>query len=354
MSSRGPEVSRVSYSGRSGYMAENHRQEGSPKVPQWIAAYRHDGGGLSYLAGRTPRVEPTAYAMLAGVADDSDVHWLRGEWSRSLVARDGVSPKAAGATAQRELTQHPWLLALATVALACDPTSPPVPDTALRDVVDRLGGHDVRSDFERLTGKDEPELEGALPWRTPSYGWVEPTSWGLMAEASLLAADLPIESERRLIETVPKRVAFLLSRVTKDGAWNYGSVTILGVDVAAMPQTSAVCLTALAAASRAAAKRGIELPEFRPAAPIARLRELDELEPSRLARVWTQLAMLSWQPSARLPDVPTHGPRPGESFVDAVLTLLLARAKREGVVPMVGVNASGLAASSSSPVEATA
>ena len=296
----------------------------------WLGAYRQDGGGLSYLPGRTARVEPTAYAILAGVADLRDAQWLRTEVINSF------RPDASqGDTAVfRELTQHPWLLALAAVALA--QIGEASDSRALARIIDSLSKEDVQASFKELFGKDEPELIGALPWRTPSYGWVEPTSWGLLAESGALSRPLDPEAKQRAAKMLPKRVEFLLSRLTSDGAWNYGGVTVLGIDLVAMPQTSAVCLVALAAAYQVAEQYDIKLPGFSPDAPLARTVELQEQEPSRLSQTWTQLALLAWQRDERgLPDVPTHAPRPGESLVDALLAQVLERAKREGEVPML-------------------
>jgi hypothetical protein len=297
----------------------------------WLGEYRPDGGGLSYLPGRTARVEPTAYAILAGVADRRDAQWLRSE----VIDSFRTDASHSDTPVSRELTQHPWLLALGGVALAqVDDDSNSTP---FARIVDRLSDEDVRASFNDLFGKDEPELVGALPWRTPSYGWVEPTSWGLLAESGVLSRPVDADAKRRAATMLPKRVEFLLSRLTSDGAWNYGGVTVLGIDLVAMPQTSAVCLVALAAAYQVAEQHDIKLPKFSPDAPLARTVELQEQEPSRLSQTWTQLALLAWHRDEQpLPDVPTYAPRPGESLVDALLTEVLARAKREGGVPMLG------------------
>lgn len=298
----------------------------------WLDGYRDAQGGFSYLPGRKPRVEPTAYAMLAGLAASRDAEWL----AREVTASFGNAVGPHDGAVARELTEHPWLLALATVALT---QAGRQPEALLGGVVDSLHGEDVRATFAEFFDKDEPELAGALPWRRPSYGWVEPTSWGLLAESAVVRATDEKKIRRRAASHIPARVAFLLSRLTTDGAWNYGGVTVLGIDLAAMPQTSAVCLVALASAYESAADYDIELPEFDPDGPLARMLELEELEPSRLSRAWSQLALLAWRrdPSG-LDDVSADGPRPGESLVDAALGLVVARAKRERAVPMLGAH----------------
>jgi hypothetical protein len=313
-------------------MTDSERIENAADSSGWLTEYRQQGGGLSYLRGRTPRVEPTSYAILAGVAERRDIDWLRSELAVRFA--DGVPPESMAV--RRELSQHPWLLALATVALRTDTSGGGLPKSLLGEVAASLADGDVRRDFEELTGTDEPLLDGALPWRTPSYGWVEPTSWGLLAETGLLRSSTEPDAQRGLAATIAERTSFLLSRLTTDGAWNYGSVSLLGFDLVAMPQTSAVCLVALAAAYDVAAQHELELPDFDAAAPLARLRELEEQEPSRLSRTWTQLASLAWRHGdASLPSVPNHGPKTGESSVDALLTLVLDRAKRDGTLAMV-------------------
>jgi hypothetical protein len=313
-------------------MTDGDRIESAANPTGWLAAYRQQGGGLSYLPGRTPRVEPTSYAILAGVAGRRDIDWLRGEVAVRFA--DGVPAETTAA--RRELSQHPWLLALATVALRTDESGGGLKNSLVGEVATSLAEGDVRRDFEKLTGTDEPLLEGALPWRTPSYGWVEPTSWGVLAEVGLLRSTAEPDSQRRLAATIAERTSFLLSRLTTDGAWNYGSVSLLGFDLVAMPQTSAVCLLALAAAYDVAARYELDLPDFDADAALLRLRELEKEESSRLSRAWTQLALLAWRRGeASLPSVPNHGPKTGESAVDALLTLVLDRAKRDGTVGMV-------------------
>ncbi len=315
-------------------MASDRPTARSPAEYGWISQYRAPDGGFSYLAGRKPRVEPTSYAVLAGVAERRDIEWLLTQ----LTSRFAEGGPCADGVVQRELHEHSWLLALATAALdASGHDARDGHDAEFADqVVELLAAQETRKTYLDLSGNDEPELDGALAWRAPSYGWVEPSSWGLLAETGVLAADPPPAVLARVRKSVPKRVEYLLARITTDGAWNYGNVTIMDVDLVALPQTSAVCLLALASAYSAARSREIKLPEFDPTGPLERLRELAENQPSRLTTAWQQLALMAWGNwDAATTDVPVAAPRPGESAVDGLLSLVVARAKHERVVPMV-------------------
>lgn len=195
--------------------------------------------GWAYDAGKSSRIEPTCWALLA-------LHGLGGK-----------SP-----TREPEARFRPHLAYLRSLQHAegflveTDPSLVNVTANALALITLRaLGGPDSAESAQRLQtalvalkgvslAEPDPKQDNALqgwPWVRGTFSWVEPTAWALLAlklesraTGSAIAAPRQDEAER-----------LLLNRVCVGGGWNYGNASTLGQDLRAYVPTTAIALLAL-------------------------------------------------------------------------------------------------------------
>ena len=81
----------------------------------------------------------------------------------------------------------------------------------------------------------DPSIKG-WPWIMDTHSWVEPTS--------LTIAALCIEGYGKH-ERVDEGVRLLIDRQLESGGWNYGNTTVFGTELAAMPESTGLALSAL-------------------------------------------------------------------------------------------------------------
>jgi hypothetical protein len=78
-------------------------------------------------------------------------------------------------------------------------------------------------------------------WAAGTLGWVEPTSYALVA-LKLLQPQLP---RQRTTARIREAELLLRDRMCLEGGWNYGNKVVLGVPVPPYPDTTALALIAL-------------------------------------------------------------------------------------------------------------
>lgn len=175
-----------------------------------LEARRNPDGGFGSVARSGSEPEPTALAAIA-MTDDEAAMWLEG-----LQAEDGSVGVLAG-NVFRDLT------ALAALAMH-DPRS----------------AADAITWVERARARAEPATE-ALPhdptlrgwsWTSGTFGWVEPTAWGVLAIRMLGAQGDALEDG----------VAVLRDRECVGGGWNYGNRVVLGEDLPPFVQPTGLAL----------------------------------------------------------------------------------------------------------------
>lgn len=92
-----------------------------------------------------------------------------------------------------------------------------------------------------LTARElDPDLTG-WPWTSGSFGWIEPTAYGVLA----LKAFRDRGTSRSLRERIRMGEQMLLHNACRGGGWNHGSPTVLGKDLWPYPDTTAWALMAL-------------------------------------------------------------------------------------------------------------
>ena len=188
-----------------------------------LRASRNTDGGFGPIDGAASEAEATALAALA--LDDDDAR----RWLRANQRADGGFGPVVGSVVRDDT-------AVAALALA---------DGAERErALDHLVG---------TFGSNGPGAEGdalGWPWSDGTHGWVEPTSWALLA----LRAHRPDEAAR-----LADGLALLRSRESVGGGWNFGDRTMLGVDLHPYVQTTALALFAVHGLDPGLSARGLDL-----------------------------------------------------------------------------------------------
>ncbi|NOY42745.1 MAG: hypothetical protein GXP26_13035 [Planctomycetes bacterium] len=286
----------------------------------WLDQYQHPAGGVAYLPGRQPRIEPTTIAILAGVARPEDFAWLRAQLPQYLF--NDPLPLANLAKSPYPADDRPWVVAAGILALCNDQS---LNLAACAKYLKK--NHAIDADAEGLTETlDELELAGALPWNTGNYGWVQPTCWGLFAELALLAIATNKNEQERLLSNLAARIDFLLSRKTADHGWNYGNTIVFGIELSAHPVETAMVLAALAGIKNSRIASYLLFLKFDPAPSFETLERLIQNEGSRLTRSWQQIARSSWQKDTNAANDISQGPPTiGESSIDALLAHIASR-----------------------------
>ena len=195
-------------------------------VSQLELAQNKDGG-WGFRAHHESRVEPTAWALLALQATDSEPEALRAGllFLRAAQLPDGSWPASPGQT------EGCWAASLASWALSADADSRqavalglqwicndwPRSASLFRRVMRRLARADrVNAQNDSLAG---------WGWTPGTASWVEPTAFALLALESAPKALLPANAEKR--RTLAK--AMLRDRMCPGGGWNCGNPMVYGV-----------------------------------------------------------------------------------------------------------------------------
>jgi hypothetical protein len=180
---------------------------------QELAERTDPQGGYGTVPGAPSEPEPTAMAALA-LGDADAANWLE-ERQRE----DGAVGIEAGSVF-RDLTS------IAMLAMR----SP----NAVRAAAAHLLATYGRSEPTSEAIPHDPTPRG-WPWTNDTYGWTEPTAWGVLALRSVGDGGPRVEDG----------IALLRDREAIGGGWNYGNRIVLGEELPAFVQPTAVALLAL-------------------------------------------------------------------------------------------------------------
>ena len=203
-----------------------------------LRAAQNPDGGWGYFPGKQSWLEPTFYATLALHGEPAaDRAWaLVSSWQ----THDGYWRPSADVEIKH------WSTALGvTLATVRNATGAP-----LRKAVEYLlsvAGAEESSLLTRAVAKIgmlETERNFSLkgwPWKPGTSSWVEPTAHTLVAlkKASAVLSAPDVSARVRSGE------AQLLDVRGRDGGWNYGSRSALGIDLPTYPETTALALLGL-------------------------------------------------------------------------------------------------------------
>ena len=202
-----------------------------------LVAGANTGGGWGYYPGKSSRIEPTCWALLAlaGTSNEPvDVWRSSADTHLRFLAR---SQRSDGLLL--DLPTVPNLGFNGLAALVCQQLGGSVCDTILTRLVPalvRIKGISVKN-----TQRPSDALQG-WPWIEETFSWVEPTALCLLA----LKRGRRAGSSPGIDARVHEADNVLLTRSCTAGGWNYGNASVYDQDLRPYVPTSALGLIALA------------------------------------------------------------------------------------------------------------
>jgi hypothetical protein len=192
-------------------------------------------GGWAYYRGKTTRVEPTCWSLLALGSPDRPARELDRHAS-SLAQQQQASgwlvegPNLPVNIAFNALAAFTWL---SRPGLASD-------DHAARLLDALVSSKGVKLPRSEIAIQDS-SLQG-WSWTDGAFSWVEPTAWGVLALKKARALGrAPSGSDARIAEAD----RLLVDRACRAGGWNYGNSVVLEKDLRPFVPTTALALLAL-------------------------------------------------------------------------------------------------------------
>ena len=210
--------------------------------PRAFLKYLNPDGGLPYSPGMQSFSEPTLLMIIALLASEAiEAAQPLLEWTLKTRNKDG----SIGLSKQYP-DQGIWNSALLAIALHHAGLN-----RERDEAIDFLIG--IKSiQFSRIQDIDlDPRLVG-WPWVVHTFGWVEPTSWALLAMDLSGKHDHPRAVEGR---------RFLEDRCLPEGGWNYGNKIVFNNTLMAFWDTTALALLALGDSSPSLANKNLNLLE---------------------------------------------------------------------------------------------
>jgi len=200
-------------------------------------------GGWGYFPGKTSRLEPTCWAMLALLDSGATTAdgWSLGAAQARMAgwqSADGLladTPAAPPNLAFNGLASVVMRRALAAHR-ADARRHGQVADALLSGILATEGSRFARAEQARQNN----QLMG-WPWNDGAFSWVEPTSWCLLALKKTAARPPRAGAAERIAEAE----RMLADRCCLSGGWNYGNSNVLGKELFPYVPTTALALLAL-------------------------------------------------------------------------------------------------------------
>jgi hypothetical protein len=268
----------------------------------------HSGGGFSLRPDGQYRPDATAWAVMA-------LHlWgLSADLLRPARARIAAEQDKDGRIALAQ--DHPqafWPTPLAIFAWHGQPEFEEPRSRAVQFLLKMQGRH-FKKEKDHPVGHD-PSIKG-WPWTEGTHSWVEPTSLSIAA--------LRIEAHGS-DERVGEGIRLLMNRQLSPGGWNYGNTTVYGTELAPMPESTGLALSALSGLVK---NQDVSL-------SIKQLRDSAETLTTPFSLGWAILGLAAWgerprNTNALLDRCLTRQGRYG-AYDTSLLSLLLIASKAEG------------------------
>jgi hypothetical protein len=208
---------------------ESAVQPGEGIVRQALVSKANASGGWGYYAGKSSRIEPTCWAVLA-LDDPGPAH---------------ASFLSKCQSAQGWLIEDPnWPVNIGFNGLAAF-TWLARPDVAVDDAASKLLTALIRSKGIRAEASPFQRQDNSLqgwPWIDSTFSWIEPTCWGLLA---LKRARRAGKGGAAIDARIDEAERLLFDRVCSAGGWNFGNANVMQHDLRAYVPATALGLLAL-------------------------------------------------------------------------------------------------------------
>ncbi len=256
-------------------------------------------GGFSSRPGGGYRPDATAWAILAlrigGI-----------EPQRLLAAMHRLGNSQMGDGRLSLSPDHPevyWPTPLAILAWHQNPAFDRCTSRAVSFLLNTAGTHFKRD--PKSPGGHDTSIRG-WGWTEETHSWVEPTSLSIIALRSAGYNDH---------ERISEGVRLLLDRQLSRGGWNYGNTTVFGTELASMPESTGLALSALSGLTAGQAV----------SRSIAMMKECVRSLKTPLSLGWAILGLSAW------------GERPSDA--NDLIDRCLGRQDRYGAydTPMIGL-----------------
>jgi hypothetical protein len=187
------------------------------------------GGGFSLRPGGQYRPDATAWAVMALHLWGLSADLLRPARARMAAGQD----KDGRIVLAQDHPEAFWPTPLAIIAWHGQPEFEEPRSRAAQFLLKTTGHHFKKED--NLTAGHDTWIRG-WPWTAETHSWVEPTSLSIAA--------LRIEGYGAQ-ERVGEGIRLLMDRQLASGGWNYGNTTVFGTELAPMPESTGLALSAL-------------------------------------------------------------------------------------------------------------
>jgi hypothetical protein len=187
------------------------------------------GGGYSSRPGGQYRPDATAWAVIALHLWGLSADLLRPARTRIATGQE----KDGRIVLAQDHLQAFWPTPLAIFAWHGQSEFEEPRSRAVQFLLKTTGRHFEKGD-DLPIGHD-PSIRG-WPWTAETHSWVDPTSLSIAA--------LRIEGFGTH-ERVGEGIRLLMNRQLASGGWNYGNTTVFGTELAPMPESTGLALSAL-------------------------------------------------------------------------------------------------------------
>ncbi len=265
-------------------------------------------GGFALRPGSQYRPDATAWAVMALCLWGLSADLLRPPRAKIAVEQD----KDGRIVVAQDQPQAFWPTALAIFAWHGEAEFDEPRARAVTFLLQTTGTHGKK-------GKDDPaghdtSIRG-WPWTEGTHSWVEPTSLSI---AALRTAGY--ESHER----VGEGVRLFMDRQLVSGGWNYGNTTVFGTELAAMPESTGLALSALSGLVK---KQDVSR-------SIAQIKDTVESLITPFSLGWAILGLAAWGERPRnantLIDQCLNRQGRYGAYDTSLLSLLLVASKAEG------------------------
>jgi hypothetical protein len=214
---------------------ESDRRAALSRLREALVSGRNADGAWGYYAGKSSRLEPTCWALLAlGSGPDSKA--IRDPASAWLL---GCQRPDGWFTERSE-----WPVNIAFNALAAF-TLLHHRDLAGDDARRRLLAAVLVSKGVAAPAFDTMRQDNSLQgwsWTDETFSWVEPTCWGLLAFKKARASGVVEPAAHARIDEAER---LLIDRSCRPGGWNYGNANVMSQDMRPYVPTTAIGLLAM-------------------------------------------------------------------------------------------------------------